>query len=184
MYFWKKIDIIKIIENSPELIDCNLNTINKKIDFFKDLGFTDKDIIKITSSLKELLLDSIDDIKNKIDYLIDYGYHDKDIINIIRKIPCILENNHLNNLSKLLTYLEDTGFTKNEIINITCNNPFILLYSIDYLNWKIDNLLKFTSLDKIIKMIKDFPTILGYSIKSINNCVRNYMVSIKYKYYC
>ena len=131
------------------------------------MHYTDKDIIKITSFLPNLLFKDIKDISKKFDLLTDYGYSNQNIIEITRKVPCILEDNHINNLNNQLEFLENFSFTKDEIISITCKNPFIILYSLDYLKWKLDNLLNYFSKDELIKIINDFPIIIGYSIRNI-----------------
>ena len=141
----------------------------------KNLGFIDNDLIKIVSYLPKIILGDLTDINEEFSYLINYGYSEIDIINIVKKIPMILGSGHLDEVNSKIKCLEDFGFLKDEIINITCNNPFILLYTCDYLKWKLNNFLELNiSKDDLIKMIINFPAIIGYGISNMKEKVEFY----------
>ena len=172
---YRKRDIRKIFSEIPEIIDCNITKINKKMDEYQKLGFNNLEVIKITSYLPELFITDNQFIETEFNVLLDFGYKQEDIIKIIKKVPIILKNNYLDNISNKLDNLLKIGFIKEEIVTITSINPYILLYSIDFIKDNYNNLEKndFYKME-IIKMIKDNSIILGYDKNSLNTKIKFY----------
>ena len=175
---YSKKNTLKIFTNISELFDCSITDIKNKISDLKSIGFESGDIIKITSLLPDLFLINSNIITDKFKYLIEFGYNELDIIQIIKKIPILLKNNYLENISNKLSNLLSLGFTNKDIILMTCNNPYILLYSIESIISTYDKLLELVVCDDLIKMCVNCPILFGYSTSNVSDKI-NYYNKIK-----
>ena len=168
-------EIIDIISCVPKLFDCSTSIIQKKFDEFKNMGFKPNEIIKITYILPELFIGSVNVINDKFNDLVEFGYSELDITNIIKKIPIILKDYYLDNITVKLNCLTELGFNNDEIILITCNNPYILLYPEEAIIERFNNLLFFDfSIESIRKMIINLPILFGYNINTVKERISYY----------
>ena len=161
-------DLSYLFEMCPSLLDISLKNIEKRLNDISNLGFTKNEVIKITTYSPNLFIVDNDSINNIIVYLLDYGYSKKNIVGIIKKIPIILKDYYWNELPKKIDNLNKLSFTNKDIVEIIISNPYILLYSIEYINNCFDNFKKF-GFDsiKIKQIIIDTPLLLGYNYISI-----------------
>ena len=161
-------DVVHILTEVPQLFDSSLEDILKKIADYKDMGFQENDIIRITSILPNVFFHDVNLLHEQFQYLLDFGYQELDIIQVVQRIPILLKENYLENISNHIDCFIQLGFSQKSIILMTCNNPYLFLYSVENITNKFMEIKKMGYQEKdVIMILEDSPILFGYDIRNI-----------------
>jgi len=168
-------DTIFLLTEDFGLFDLSVNKIKACLAKYEKLGFNNLDIVKMTRYLPTLLTMDIGLFQDKFSYLTDLGYSFNDIINIIHKVPFIVVDFYLERSKSTIDYLFKIGFSKEEIKSMISDNLYILFYSDESLENKINNfIVAGFDIEKVISIINNCPIIFGYDDDTVKEKISFY----------
>lgn len=161
-----KSNILKLITNFPKILGYKTETLDEKINFFKELGYTEKDIIFMMERNTNLLLRDKQSILKTIKYYSEY-IDLKAVLKMIKTNSNII-NYKLEMIEKKKTNFIHLGYAESEFFKLLTKFPQLLDLEPSNIDNKINTYIKigFTKED-IKQMSLILPSIFGYSIDNI-----------------
>ena len=129
-------DIISINKRTSFISTYSFNSLKKKINDLKDIGFSNKNIIKIIKSTPSILTLSIENIISKIKLFSSLGFTKEEILNIILKFPAVITMSP-NNIVNKVNNIVSLGFIMEEVIYMIKKYPPLISLSIENINSKV-----------------------------------------------
>ena len=167
-------NVLKIITNSPELLGYKIQTLDNKIKFLNEIGYSNDDISYMMQRSAIIVLKDKESILKIIKYF-NKHLDINTVLKIIKSNPNILCLN-INSFETKKSYFIKKGYTKDEFFKLLTRFPQIMGLNSNNLDEKINTFIK---LGFEIKDIKDMtlilPSIFGYSTDNIYNKIINIM---------
>ena len=145
--------------------------IDEYINFFKEIGFSNKDIVKVFKYVMFIFRTTVVKFRMLYEDMLSLGFTKEDIYIIAKGHPAFWTHN-INKVENIINTFINLGFSMKQARNILRRSPSLLGYSDSTIINKFNSLLELGfSLEELIFIVSEYPSIINGDIDRTSDII-------------